>query len=55
MRIINKYQNQNQMKKTVETQKECETDSDSDIEFVRITPLHPREHLKRKAAKINYS
>ena len=52
---INKNQNQNQMKNTVETQTECETDEKSDIEFVRITPLHPRECLKRKVAKINYS
>ena len=54
---INKNQNQyqNQMKKTVVTQRECETDDESDIEFVRITPLHPREGLKRKVAKINYS
>ena len=29
--------------------------NESDIEFLRITPLHPRERLKRKAAKINYS
>ena len=56
MRIsINKNQNQNQMKKTVVTQRECETDNKSDIEFVRIIPLHPREGLKRKVAKINYS
>ena len=52
---INKNQNQNQMKNTVETQTECETDDKSDFEFVRITPLHPRECLKRKVAKINYS
>ena len=38
---INK--NQNQMKKTVETQRKCEIDNENDIEFVRITPLHPRE------------
>ena len=43
------------MKKTVETQIECATDDEKDIEFVRITSLHPREHLKRKVAKINYS
>ena len=52
---INKNQNQNQMKKTVVTQRECETDNKSGIEFVRIIPLHPREGLKRKVAKINYS
>ena len=40
---INKNQNQNQMKKTVETQRKCEIDNENDIEFVRITPLHPRE------------
>ena len=51
----NQNQNQNQMKKTVVTQRERETDDESDIEFVRITPLHPREGLKRKVAKINYS
>ena len=50
---INK--NQNQIKKTVETQAECKTDDESDIEFVRITSLHPRERLKRKVVKINYS
>ena len=56
MRIsISKNQNQNQMKKTVETQTEHETDNKSDIEFVRITPLHPRECFKRKLPKINYS
>ena len=56
MRIsISKNQNQNQMKKTVETQTEYETDNKSDIEFVRITPLHPRECFKRKLPKINYS
>ena len=49
----NQNQNQNQMKKTVVTQRE--RDDESDIEFVRITPLHPREGLKRKVAKINYS
>ena len=49
---INK--NQNQIKKTVKTQTECETDDESDIEFIRITPLHLREHLKRKVTKINY-
>ena len=43
------------MKKTVVTQRECETDNESGIEFVRIIPLHPREGLKRKVAKINYS
>ena len=43
------------MKKTVETQTEYETDNKSDIEFVRITPLHPRECFKRKLPKINYS
>ena len=43
------------MKKTVETQIECATDDEKDIEFVRITSLHPRGHLKRKVAKINYS
>ena len=52
---INKNQNQNQMKKTVETQTECETNKESDIAFVRITALHPRERLKRKVAKTNYS
>ena len=52
---INKNQNQSQMKKTVETQTKCETDNKSDTEFVRITPLHPRDCLKRKVAKINYS
>ena len=41
------------MKKTVQAQTECETDSESDIEFVRITHLHPRERLKRKAEKIH--
>ena len=51
----NQNQNQNQMKKTVETQTEYETDNKSDIEFVRITPLHPRECFKRKLPKINYS
>ena len=58
MRLIVKIamsKNQNQMKKTVETQTQCETYGESDIEFVRITPLHPRECLKRKVAKINYS
>ena len=50
---INK--SQNQMKKSVETQTKCETDDKNITEFVRITPLHPREHLKRKVAKINYS
>ena len=43
------------MKKTVETQTECETDNESDIEFVRITSFYPKECLKRKVAKINYS
>ena len=43
--------NQNQMKKTVETQTQCETNDESDIEFVRITSLHPRERLKRKSSK----
>ena len=43
------------MKKTVETETKCETDNKSDTEFVRITPLHPRDCLKRKVAKINYS
>ena len=52
---INKNQHQSQMKKTVETQTECETDDKIDIEFVRISPLHPRERLKRKVEKINYS
>ena len=52
---INKNQNQNQMKKTVETQRKCEIDNENDIEFVRITPLHPRECWKRKVVKINYS
>ena len=42
------------MKKIVETQRECETDDESDIKFVRITPLHTRERLKRKVEKINY-
>ena len=51
----NQNQNQNKMKKTVGTQTECETDDESDIEFVRITPLHPRERLKIKVAKIYYS
>ena len=51
---INKNENQNQMKRPVETQTECETDNKSDVEFVRITCLHPREHLKR-IVKINYS
>ena len=40
------------MKNTVETQTKCETDDKSDIEFVRITPWHPRECLKWKVAKI---
>ena len=52
---INKNQNQNQMKKTVETQTKREIDNESDIEFVRIAPLHPRERLIRKVVKINYS
>ena len=39
---INK--NQNQMKKTVKTQIECETDNESDIEFVTLTSLHPQEN-----------
>ena len=43
------------MKKTVETQAECEIDGKCDIEFARITSLHPRERLKRKVAKISYS
>ena len=51
----NQNQNQNQMKKTLGTQTECETDDESDIEFVKITPLHPRERLKIKVAKIYYS
>ena len=46
------------MKRYVETQAECETDhegdNDADIEFIRITPSHPRERLKRKVAKIKY-
>ena len=52
---INKNQNQNQMKKTVETQTKYETDNKSDTEFVIITPSHPRDCLKRKVLKINYS
>ena len=52
---INKNQNQNEMKKTVETETKCETDNKSGTEFVRITPLHRRDCLKRKVAKINYS
>ena len=52
---INKNENQNQMKRPVETETECESDNKSDIEFARITRLHPREHLKRKVVKINYS
>ena len=52
---INKYQNQNQMKETVETQTKYETDNKSDTEFVIITPSHPRDCLKRKVLKINYS
>ena len=51
----NQNQNQNQMKKTVETQTECETVDESDIEFVRITLLHPKKRFKRKVVKINYS
>ena len=54
MRLIVKIamsKNQNQMKKTVETQTQCETYGKSDIEFVRITPLHPRECLKIKSSK----
>ena len=51
---INKNQHQSQMKKTVETQTECETDDKFDIESVRISPLHPSERLKRKIEKINY-
>ena len=47
---INK--NQNQMKKTVETQTECETDGESDNEFDALTS---KRMLKRKIAKINYS
>ena len=46
------------MKKNVETQTESETDhegdNDADIEFIKITPSHPRERLKRKVAKIKY-
>ena len=54
MRLIVKIamsKNQNQMKTTVETQTQCETNDKSDIEFVRITPLHPRECLKIKSSK----
>ena len=51
----NQNQKQNQMKKTVETQTECETVDESDIEFVRITLLHPKKRFKRKVEKINYS
>ena len=43
------------MKKTVETETECNTDDEIDTEFPRRTPLHPRGHLKRKVTKINYS
>ena len=42
------------MKKTVEIRIECEANHKSDNEFVGITPLHPRDQLKRKVKKLKF-
>ena len=50
----NRNQNWRQMTKTVETQKKCETESESSNDAIRKIPLHPRGRLKWKQKVANF-